>query len=127
MSNELLTILEYIEQERGIRRDVLVKAIETALLSASKKSINPASELSVRLDPDTGDIQAWAKLEVVASNPNHDQLLFDQAKAKEKYKAKTIIIGGGVACNKHLQKEMKGAVGHAKGRASKNVKLFLAT
>ena len=82
MSNELLTILEYIEQERGIRRDVLVKAIETALLSASKKSIHPASQLSVRLDPDTGDIQAWAKLEVVASNPNHDQLLFDQAKAK---------------------------------------------
>lgn len=38
MSNELLTILEYIEQERGISRDVLVKAIETALLSASKKA-----------------------------------------------------------------------------------------
>lgn len=82
MSNELLTILEYIEQERGISRDVLVKAVETALLSASKKSIHPASQLSVRLDPGTGDIQAWAKLEIVESSPNHDQLLIERAREK---------------------------------------------
>ena len=82
MNNELLTILEYLEQERGISRDVLVKAVESALLSASRKSIHPASELKVKVDPDTGDIKAWARLTVVDSFPNSDQLIIDRAREK---------------------------------------------
>ena len=31
MANELLTILEYIEQERGISRESLVRALESAI------------------------------------------------------------------------------------------------
>jgi N utilization substance protein A len=82
MNNELLTILEYIEQERGISRDVLVKAVEAALLSASRKSIHPASRLKVEVDPNTGDIRAWAQLEIVDSFPNNDQLVIERAKEK---------------------------------------------
>ena len=83
MSNELLTVLEYIEQERGISRESLIKALETAILTASRKSIHPASELKVKIDPPTGKIQAWAMLEVVDSAPNCDQLLL--ARAKERF------------------------------------------
>ena len=83
MSNELLTVLEYIEQERGISRESLIKALETAILTASRKSIHPASELKVKIDPPTGKIQAWAILEVVDSAPNCDQLLL--ARAKERF------------------------------------------
>ena len=83
MANELLTVLEYIEQERGISRESLIKALETAILTASRKSIHPASELKVRIDPPTGKIQAWAVLEVVESNPTCDQLLL--ARAKERF------------------------------------------
>jgi N utilization substance protein A len=83
MNNELLTILEYLEQERGISREVLVQAVESALLSASRKSIHPASELKVKVDPKTGDIKAWAHLTVVDSFPNNDQLIL--ARAQEKY------------------------------------------
>ena len=82
MNNELLTILEYLEQERGISRDVLVQAVESALLSASRKSIHPASELKVKVDPKTGDIKAWARLTVVDSFPNNDQLIIDRAREK---------------------------------------------
>ncbi|MBQ7207160.1 MAG: transcription termination factor NusA [Lentisphaeria bacterium] len=82
MANELLTILEYIEQERGISRDNLIKALESAILTASRKSIHPASDLTVKIDPRTGQIKAWAKLEVVASNPNSDQLIIDRAKER---------------------------------------------
>lgn len=82
MSNELLTILEYIEQERGISRDVLVHAVETALLSAARKSIHPASNLTVKVDPETGTIRAWAKLEVVEVSPNNDQILLKDAHSK---------------------------------------------
>ena len=83
MANELLTVLEYIEQERGISRESLIKALETAILTASRKSIHPASELKVKIDPPTGKIQAWAVLEVVERNPSCDQLLL--ARAKERF------------------------------------------
>lgn len=82
MSNELLTILEYIEQERGITRDSLVKALENAILTASRKSIHPASDLVVKIDPPTGRIQAWARLEVVEDNPNNDQLIITRARER---------------------------------------------
>jgi N6-L-threonylcarbamoyladenine synthase len=46
-----------------------------------------------------------------------DVLVYKTIKAKEKFKAKTIIVAGGVACNKHLQRQMKKATG-------KDTKLF---
>ena len=82
MNNELLTILGYIEQERGISRDQLVGALEAAILSASKKSIHPANDITVKIDPKTGDIRAWAKLEVVDHLPNADQLIIDRAQER---------------------------------------------
>lgn len=81
MMNELLTIVESIERERGISRDLLIKALETAILTASRKSIHPASNLEVKIDPATCKIQVWAKLEIVEANPNNDQLL--RARAQE--------------------------------------------
>lgn len=83
MNNELLTILEYIEQERGISRELLIRALESAILSAARKSIHPARELKVKIDPVSGNIQAWARLEVVSENPNSDQLLL--LRAQERY------------------------------------------
>jgi len=82
MANELLTILEYIEQERGISRDVLAQAVEKAILSASRKSIHPAKNLTVKLDRGSGDIKAWAQLEVVDSFPNTDQILLERVREK---------------------------------------------
>ena len=82
MANELLTILEYIEQERGISRNSLVKALETAILTASRKSIHPASDLRVVIDPRTGSIQAWARLTVVEENPNNDQIALERAQER---------------------------------------------
>ena len=70
MNNELLATLEYIEQERGISKEQLVDAVEKAILTASRKSIHPASNLAVKLDRQTGEIRAWAQLEVVDTFPN---------------------------------------------------------
>lgn len=83
MANVLLAMLQNIEQERGISRDHLVSALETAILTAARKSIHPANQLKVKVNPETGDIKAWAILEVVESNPTADQLLL--LRAVEKY------------------------------------------
>ncbi|MEG1979250.1 MAG: NusA N-terminal domain-containing protein, partial [Victivallaceae bacterium] len=82
MNNELLTIFEHIEQERGISREHMVRAIESALLTAGKRSIHPASQLKVKIDPLTGAIRAWAMLEVVATDPSPDQLVIDRAQER---------------------------------------------
>ena len=65
MTNDLLAIIEYYEKEKGIERSVMVEALEGALLSASKKSIGPARELRIEIDPAKGKIKALATLVVV--------------------------------------------------------------
>jgi len=84
MNAEFLAILEYWEREKGINKDVLVKAVEEALLSAAKKAVGPARELRCAIDPKTGDIRAFAKLivsEKVVSK--HDQIsVFDARRIK---------------------------------------------
>jgi len=80
MSNELLTLLEYVEQQRGISRESLIKALEKAVLTAAHKGIHPASNLTVKIDPASGQIRAWAKLEVVNSIPTPDQITLDAAR-----------------------------------------------
>ena len=79
MNNELLVMLDYIERERGIKRSRIVTALETAILSASRKSIHPAKNLSVKINGSNGHIEAWAKLEVVEKKPNNDQILLETA------------------------------------------------
>jgi N utilization substance protein A len=64
MTNELLALFEYYEKEKGIKRDTMIEALETALLSASRKSIGPAREMRIKIDPEKGDIRAYATLVV---------------------------------------------------------------
>ena len=80
MNSELLAMLDYIEQERGISKDQLVAAVESAIASASRKSIHPASKIDVKLDLKTGQVRAWAKLTVVDSFPNNDQITIEKAR-----------------------------------------------
>lgn len=82
MNHELLAILDYMEQDRGVSKDQLIDALEKALLTASRKSIHPASDLEVKIDRNTGDIRAWANLEVVESFPNNDQIALSEAKTR---------------------------------------------
>jgi transcription termination/antitermination protein NusA len=64
MNADFLAVLEFWEREKGISRDVLVQAVEEALLSAAKKAVGPARELRCAIDTKTGDIKAFAKLVV---------------------------------------------------------------
>ncbi|MBN1672253.1 MAG: transcription termination/antitermination protein NusA [Kiritimatiellae bacterium] len=65
MNAELQAVLDYMEKERGIDREVLFQAMESALLSASKKSVGPAHDLRIEIDRKTCDIKALAKVAVV--------------------------------------------------------------
>jgi N utilization substance protein A len=84
MNADFLAVLEFWEREKGINRDVLVGAVQEALLSAAKKAVGPARELRVVIDQKNGDIKAFAKLivsEKVISK--HDQIsVFDARRLK---------------------------------------------
>lgn len=69
MSQELLAILDQIEREKGIKKDILIKAVEAALLSAARRVLDakPDETLRVELDPQTGKIRAFRNEEEVTS------------------------------------------------------------
>src|SRR5690349_25074045 len=74
MNAEFIAMLDYLERERGIKRETLLEAVSNALLSASKKSVGAARDLHVDINPKTGDIRALANLVVVdrLDNPQDD-------------------------------------------------------
>src|SRR5437016_11867133 len=84
MNADFLAVLEFWEREKGISRDVLVAAVNEALLAAAKRAIGPARELRCAIDQKNGDIKAFAKLlvsEKVLSK--HDQIsVFDARRMK---------------------------------------------
>ncbi|MCX6971923.1 MAG: transcription termination factor NusA [Verrucomicrobia bacterium] len=83
MNSELIAMLDYLEREKGIKREILVEAISSALLAASKKSFTSGTrELRIEINPQSGSIQALAKLIAVekVANP-HDEVLLSKAKA----------------------------------------------
>jgi len=60
MNGELLSVLDYIEREKGIKREILVEAVEAALASAARKVIDKDEEISVKLDDTTGAIKVFS-------------------------------------------------------------------
>lgn len=70
MISELKSLFEYYNKEKGIDKDKMVEALSQALLAASKKSIGPARELRIHVDPDKGTIRAFAKLIAVEKVTN---------------------------------------------------------
>lgn len=65
MSSELYDALTYLEKEKGIERNVLIDAIEAALVSAYKRNFNQAQNVRVDLNLEGGSIRVYARKEVV--------------------------------------------------------------
>jgi transcription termination/antitermination protein NusA len=65
MSTQLLDALTVLEKEKGIARDVIIEAIEAALVSAYKRNFNQAQNVRVDLNLETGTMRVFARKEVV--------------------------------------------------------------
>lgn len=65
MSNELLDALDALEKQKGISRDVLIEAIEAALVTAYKRNFNQAQNVRVDLNLDTGTMLVYSRKDVV--------------------------------------------------------------
>ena len=67
MSSEILSVLEYMEKEKGIPRADMISAIVNAIKTAALKGVNSGQELKIEINPKDGKLKAWAIMKVVDS------------------------------------------------------------
>ena len=66
MNKDLLAIFEYLEREKGIKRDLVIHAIEDALQAAARKNVKGVGEkISVQVHPKTGEIEVYVQKRIV--------------------------------------------------------------
>jgi N utilization substance protein A len=84
MNDELMSVLDYLQREKGIDKETLLQAVEQALVQASKKSIGPSRDLRVTIDRRNGEIRAFAKLLVVENVANkHEEISLTEARRRQ--------------------------------------------
>lgn len=67
MSNEILSVLEYMEKEKGISREDMISTIAAAIRNAAQKGVNAGQELKIEINPRNGALQAWSVMTAVDS------------------------------------------------------------
>src|SRR3954465_4248599 len=67
MSSEILSVLEYMEKEKGIPRADMISTIVNAIKTAALKGVNSGQELKIEINPKNGQLNAWSLLKVVDS------------------------------------------------------------
>jgi transcription termination/antitermination protein NusA len=65
MNKDLIAVFEYLEREKGIKRDIVISAIEESLRAAARKNITGASNVTVVIHPKTGNIDVYCEKEIV--------------------------------------------------------------
>lgn len=65
MKAEILEALEDLVREKGITKEVLIEAIEAALISAYRRNFGSAQNVRVHFDAKTGDYKVYAQKEIV--------------------------------------------------------------
>src|SRR5699024_8504885 len=70
LSSELFQALTFLSEEKGIDKEVLLEALEAALISAYKKNFRSANNVSVKFNEDEGTMKVYARKLVVEEVEN---------------------------------------------------------
>ncbi|MDP4179802.1 MAG: transcription termination factor NusA [Bacillota bacterium] len=81
MSAELIHALDQLEKEKGINKNILIEAIEAALISAYKRNFGSSQSVKVTFNSESGDVRVYA-LKKVSQFPANDnsEISIDEAK-----------------------------------------------
>lgn len=60
MKTEFIDALNEIEKEKGIKKEVILEALEAALISSYKKNFDSSQNVEVSINKDTGEIHVYA-------------------------------------------------------------------
>jgi N utilization substance protein A len=65
MKNDFIIAINQVCSERQLSKEVVLEAVEAALISAYKRNFGSAQTIVARIDPETGEAQVYAEKEVV--------------------------------------------------------------
>src|SRR4051812_30836163 len=68
-SSELSRVIEAVGKDRGIKREIIISALEQAMLMAAQKKYGPNAVLEAHYNQDTGEIDLFQFKKVVESEP----------------------------------------------------------
>ena len=93
MNSELLDALRDLEREKGVDFDILVDAIEAALISAYKKNFGATQNVRVFVDRDTGEFKVFTRRTVVeeVADPKLEISLEEAREIHPEYQPEDIV------------------------------------
>ncbi|MGE5473838.1 MAG: transcription termination factor NusA [Ignavibacteriales bacterium] len=93
MNSEFIEALTQIEKDKGVSKDILLEAIEAALISAFKRNYGSSENVRVDIDRDSGEIKVFALKNVVEEvTDSYIELTLDEAKKiSKKYKLGDVV------------------------------------
>ena len=84
-NKELIIALEELEKEKGIKKEYVLEAIETALVTAYKRNFNASENVKVVIDKMTGETHLYSVKEVVENVEDANaQIGIEQAREIDK-------------------------------------------
>jgi len=95
MSKEILLVVDAVSNERGIAKEVIIEAIEAALVTATKKRYNENVAIHVSIDRETGDYETFRYWNIYADDSAEieeevTQLTLSEAKERDP----DAVVGG---------------------------------
>jgi len=93
MNSEFIEALDQIEKDKGVNKDILLEAIEAALISAFKRNYGTSQNVRVNINRDDGEIKVFALKDVVEEiTDSSAELTLDEAKKiSKKYKIGDVV------------------------------------
>lgn len=93
MNKEILNALSELEREKGIRQDVVLEAIRSALETGYKKNFSKATNFSIDIDEEHGEYKLFQDKTVVESveNPNLEISLDEARTIDSKFELDDIV------------------------------------
>lgn len=89
INKDFFAALNDLERERGIDKEIIMTALESALTSACKKQYGEATNVAVKLNPEKNTIKLYSYKTVVeeVSDPEKEISLEEAREKKKSYKA----------------------------------------
>jgi N utilization substance protein A len=117
MASELYNTIDALSREKGIDPQVVVSAVEDAIVVATRKYYKTQENLRAQLDKDTGRIRAFAVKSVVETAEQVEdptlQVTVDDARKIDP----NVEVGGEL----HIPKETEGVLGRIAAQLAKQV------
>ena len=59
MLPDLNRVIEQVSKEKGIDRQIIVEALEQAMLSAAKRTFGPDKNIEAKFNPEVGEVELF--------------------------------------------------------------------